>query len=304
MKTFIKTLLLGSLLATAYSTHAKTKDELPKCSADAPACLTGLTDTDFSKHNTNLANAKNTLDAFGKVVFDFDRDGCLASSPIVFSGNNYKTNPGLPAKDGNTSGCIFVNQLDNANVLYKIVKAESSKDSNNNYYAKIFSIYTVKDLPNHSHDLEHVVLWIKENKQNNSFSVDEVGVSAHGKLPTKVVKDVPKLSRYSDDPDFNTFTIVYHKDGGSTHALRNSKSVKMDEFNITYNDEGAENPTEKWWSPAKLINVDYTSDEFKSALASANWGSATSELKTDDAARSFLQGKLPGNWKKQNVKFK
>lgn len=288
MKFNVKLIITCALTTASYNLYAEGPKTPPKCDSSFPACKKGIgvyiPQPDLFK---------------GKVVFDFDRDSCLASSPIIQDGTEYKANEGLNVKNtgGLSDNCSYADQLATADVLYKNVCAVSKS-----YCAQVLAVYTVKDMSGksagHANDLEHVVLWMKDGK------VDEVGTSAHDGLKNKVVRLFPRLSRYSDNRDYNSFTVVYHKDGGSTHALRPSTSAELKEYEIAYNLEAAENPTERWFAP-KLVNVDSPNlpESYKAVVKNGDWGSAKLKIKDDETVRKFLNSKLPGNWKKAGVKF-
>ena len=293
MKFHTKLIITCALTTASYNLYAEGPKTPPKCDSSFPACKKGIgvyiPQPDLSK---------------GKIVFDFDRDSCLASSPIIQDGTDYKANEGLDVKNtgGLSDNCSYVDQLASADVLYKNVCAVTPHSITESYCAQVFAIYTVKDMSGksagHAHDLEHVVLWMKNGK------VDEVGTSAHDGLTNKIVRLFPRLSRYSDKPNYNSFTVVYHKDGGTTHALRPSKSAELKEYETTYNLEAAENPTERWFTP-NIVNVDSSivPDTYKAVVKNGDWGSAKLKIKDDETVRKFLNSKLPGNWRKSGVKF-
>lgn len=302
MNILIKAIIASSLGLASYNLYADipvrpisstdfvSPDACPTEAPIPPACQKGL-DKESTEPNLSM----------GRVVFDFDGNSCLASSPIVSDGNGkYKINEGLDVNTGRESdNCSYSDQLSKAEVLYK-EKCAKTPDPLvwGKYCARVFAIYMVKDSPIHRHDLEHVVLWMKDDK------VDEVGTTAHTSTKNKIVSLFPRLSRYSDKADFNSFTVVYHKDGALTHALRPSKSVELKKYNITYNTEAPENPTETWFSP-RVVNVDHKDipKEYKDIVKSGDWGKAKLLIKDDQTLISYLNSKRPGNWRKAGVEF-
>jgi hypothetical protein len=285
----VKTLLLGSVLAISYNLQAN--GDLGRgqpCTTGKAACLPGITP---KPQKPDLSS--------GSIVFDFDKDGCLASSPIVRKDGVYKENPGTAPTGGYSGQCDYGDQLNFADILYKEVCTLDQ------YCARVFALYTVKDQANpiitkwnHRHDIEHAVIWMR------SGIADEVGVSAHGGLDNKIVRLFPRLSSDRNHPDFKKFTVVYHKDGVRTHTLRASKGKDDKGKKAFVNTEVPENPTNKWFE-GNIIDVD--SDElptdYKETIAEGDWGKAKLEIKDEDSVRIFLNKNLPGNWKKADVDF-
>lgn len=294
MNIYVKTILLGSVLVTSYNVQAKDWSKVDKCPSGKAACLPGISP---KPSEPNLSH--------GRPVFDFDTDGCLASSPIVQDGTGYKTNPGTKPTGALNGQCAYRDQLlKNVDILYKKVCATDTR-----YCAEVYALYTVKDMYHagtpiegkgfaHRHDLEHVVLWTVDGK------VNEVGITAHGGLTNKIVEKFPRLSEDENSRDYNKFTVVYHKDGGGNHALRASKSKEINIKRITLNTESPETPDGKWFE-GHIVDVDsVNSTAYKNIVENGNWGQATLQIKSDQKIRQFLQDKRPGNWKNNKINFK
>lgn len=271
--------LIGSMI---YSTQGFSKDwsQVPLCSADQPACVTGLS----TLQPINLEN--------GKIVFDFDTDGCLASAPVQKQGENYYPNNGLSTSGTLEGQCSYRDQLSKANIIYK---EKCTTYQNSIYYGRIFALYTVKDKAvngnldfiGHRHDLEHAVVWMKDGK------VTHIGVSAHGELTNTAANLSPLAKEYGN----NTYAVVYHKNGVLTHALRLAASKTSN--NIQVVNETPENPTGKWVLP-NVIDIDQAPTNYINTLFSSDYGKATLEIKPSRLI-NFLNSKKPAEW--NNVTF-
>ncbi|GIH25751.1 hypothetical protein Aph01nite_40610 [Acrocarpospora phusangensis] len=187
-------------------------------------------------------------------AFDYDWDGCYPTAAI---GWQYaQINPGLPTTGYINANCHDPWDLDEANI-YSRVKC------NNGWCAYMYAVYFEKDqttLPGcsicgHRHDWEHVVVWVQ-----NGWA-DWVSASAHGNYNIRHRNNV----RWDDGGTHPT--IVYHKDGGGTHAFR-------------FADWGEQPENHKgWWQFPKLVNWDWLPQQHRDALTWYDFGSASFGLK-------------------------
>ncbi|WP_185806490.1 NPP1 family protein [Streptomyces sp. RP5T] len=186
-------------------------------------------------------------------AYDYDRDGCYATAAIGADGT---INPGLRLGGDVNGKCHDYAQLANANT-YARAKC------NNGWCAVMYASYFEKDQATlgpaaigHTHDWEHVVVWVAEDR------VQYVSVSQHSGYQMAAASAV----RF----DGTHPKIVYHKDGVSTHCFRFA----------TGGDEPPENATGGWFFP-RLVGWDGYPAGYRDKLLSADFGSAT--LKIDDA---------------------
>jgi hypothetical protein len=162
------------------------------------------------------------------VIFDFDSDSCLSSPAISSTGVQ---NAGLKNSGPITGQCRESGQLDNSNTYYRKQCIEQDESS---YCVHMYALYFLKDQVvagadafGHRNDWEFALVWVKNGVLTHA------SYSSHGNVTT-----TSKANLYFDAGAENNVKIVYHKDGGSTHAFRFAKK-----------DEKAENPEKKWVTP-------------------------------------------------------
>jgi hypothetical protein len=137
-------------------------------------------------------------------VFDFDGDGCLPSAGI---GREGQQNQGLDTGGGLTENCRKSDFLKTSNTLHRYVCTTVSTDEFCSHY---YALYFIKDQTvdglggGHKNDWENAAVWTKNG------NVTHGSYSAHGNLYTKSVNELPLEQGH--------LKIVYHKDGGLTHA--------------------------------------------------------------------------------------
>jgi hypothetical protein len=112
----------------------------------------------------------------------------------------------------------------------------------------------------HRHDWEHAAIW------TTNGIITHGGVSAHGRMETKIYSDLPLDKN-------NHMKVVYHKDGLSTHALRFAKK-----------NEVAENPYHSFVTPTlaswySLTGEGISNSEMRTRLNNFNYGSAVLPVK-------------------------
>lgn len=188
-------------------------------------------------------------DGHWQPAFDYDGDGCYPTAAI---GPDGTLNPGLGVKesDGPDDGCHDEADLDNSNSY-----ARSKCD--NGWCAYMYALYFELDwaapAAGHRHDLEHVVVWVNEEKAKF------VSVSQHGNYEKKAAADIAW--------DGSHAKVVYHKEGNSgTHAFRFASM-----------DEQAENP--RGWHRPALVSWNNFPPGIRDKLTGADFGSATLALK-------------------------
>ncbi|KAM5356948.1 hypothetical protein ACJ41O_003594 [Fusarium nematophilum] len=184
-------------------------------------------------------------------ALDYDTDSCYNTVAVSPSG---QLNAGQdPGKDQGEilSNCRKEVRLTNTNVYAR-------SKCNNGWCAHMYDYYFESDFGTggHRHDWEHIVVWV----QNGELKF--VSASAHGEWDIRFTYQDPK-------PRFEGGThakIVYHKDGGFTHAFRYANG----------NDDPPENHWKSWrWGVgAGLINWDWIPENLRNALNDKDWGKA------------------------------
>lgn len=199
-------------------------------------------------------------------AYDYDTDGCYATAAIGADGT---INPGLPLGGAVNGHCHDAAQLANANTY-------SREKCNNDWCAVVYASYFEKDQATpgpiaigHTHDWEHVVVWIHDNQ------VQYVSVSQHSGYQIAAASAV----RF----DGTHPKVVYHKDGLSTHCFRFAND----------NDEPPENATGGWFYP-RLVGWEGYPAGFRDKLMNADFGEATIKIK-DGAFEDALANAKPSD---------
>lgn len=196
-------------------------------------------------------------------VFDFDSDSCLPSAGISRTGAQ---NPGAGLSLSNTAGCREVNFLETSNTLHRYACAPMADSM---YCGHFYALYFLKDqtgfplAPGHTHDWEYAAIWTKNG------SITHVSASAHGNLKTRPISQVPIEVR---DGKVHA-KIVYHQDGGLTHALRFADPG-----------EEAENPYGRFVTPTliswfELVGDGVSNEVMRGRLNTFDYGAAAIPMK-------------------------
>ncbi|OZM71354.1 hypothetical protein CFN78_21175 [Amycolatopsis antarctica] len=192
-------------------------------------------------------------DARWQPALDSDTDSCYSTPAIDSAG---KVAEGLEPTGDIVADCRDEADLRNTNTYVR-------SKSNNGWTAYLYDSYFEKDqsvdgsASGHRHDIEHVVVWVSDGRAKF------VSTSAHGSYTTKAADEVPWEG---DHPK-----IVYHKDGGSTHAFRHA----------TANDEPPENHDGTWQLPA-VVSWNKFPEGVRETLLSADFGAAQLGIKDTD----------------------
>lgn len=168
------------------------------------------------------------------VFFDFDTDSCYPSPAISPTGG---INGGMSVTQIDTSfvsGCREHRQLSNSNTYHR--RAVVVKNGVT-YSVRMYALYFMKDksLPlnqtegklGHRHDWEFALIWTTNDKLTHAY------VSQHSSGDLKPIGGL-----HFDAWCPECVKVVYHKDGGSTHAMR-----------FAGKNEKAENHTKYWVKP-------------------------------------------------------
>ncbi|KAL2123586.1 hypothetical protein VTJ04DRAFT_4041 [Mycothermus thermophilus] len=207
-------------------------------------------------------------------VLDFDKDGCYNVPAIDAEGNIAK---GLPHNyTGLSSDCRDASDLDNNNVY-------SRQRCNNGWCAYLYDYYFEKDVAvahvqniGHRHDWEHVVVWVRNNK------AEYVAASRHNGYTINKASDVRWLGTHPK--------IIYHKDGGLTHAFRFAKAA----------DEKIEDHKGVWFRGALVSYNGFPSTAIRDKLCAYDFDEVTIAFKDAEFAGNLRKAK-PKEIKNFNV---
>ncbi|MFF7528519.1 NPP1 family protein [Streptomyces bobili] len=176
--------------------------------------------------------------------FDYDHDGCYASSAV---GPDGRLNGGLQTVGDPGGDCRY---LGRANTYVRTACDPT-------WCAYVYALYFEKDqgpIADHRHDWEAVVVWQRRGQEQPSY----ISASAHGKYDTKAFNTIER--------DGNRAKIVYHLDGVGTHAFRFAKSGEQAE---AWGDGG--------WDRPALVAMDKLKSSNRTAydaLKNSEWDSA------------------------------
>lgn len=199
------------------------------------------------------ANASDAEQNF-QPAFDYDTDGCYPTPAIGADGT---VAPGLSLGGDMNGNCRDASDLDNTN-------SYSRQKCNNGWCAIMYTLYFEKDQASlgpgsagHRNDWEHIVVWVKDDQ------VQYVSTSAHGGFTTH---DRSQILFDGKHPK-----VVYHKDGGSTHAFRAANAA----------DDPVENHKGTWQYPT-LVGWDGYPAGLRDKLSQADFGEATFGIKDSE----------------------
>lgn len=193
-------------------------------------------------------------------IFDFDGDGCFPAAGISRDGEQ---NAGLDTSGSLGGGCRTSDFLNYSNTLHR---SQCTQKEGSEYCGHFYALYFEKDqvvagwdLFGHRHDWEQAAVWTKDGM------VTHGSVSAHGDMETRPIAEIPHTG--------SKIRVVYHKDGGGTHAMRFAGSAEV-----------AENPYSEFVTPPitswyQIHGDSKTNAEMRSLLNSFDYGSATIPLK-------------------------
>ncbi|KAI0379649.1 secreted protein [Hypomontagnella monticulosa] len=232
------------------------------------AC-TNASPTLFSRDPPKMLPSRATAsDLKWQPAMDFDKDSCYNTPAIDAQGN---ISPGLTTNHAaGGAGCRDRSDLENNNVY-------SRQRCNNGWCAYLYDYYMEKDTTcencphggGHRHEWEHVVIWVKDN------DIKYVAAGRHAGFTVKP-KDDPAVQIV----DGTHAKIVYHKDGGSTHAFRFPKTDGTD--------EPPENHLGKWYISPGLVSYNgYPSTEIRDKLLNYDFGRATIAFKDSEFANNL-----------------
>ncbi|KKZ69242.1 hypothetical protein VO63_35240 [Streptomyces showdoensis] len=232
----------------------------------ALALVLGVPATAHAAVLPQLPQNADGLDQTFSPAYDYDTDGCYATAAIGLDGT---LNPGLKLGGTVNGKCHDPAQLAAAN-------SYSRSKCNNGWCAVMYASYFEKDQATwgplaigHTHDWEHVVVWISGDQ------VQYVSVSQHSGYQV--------AARSAVRFDGTHPKVVYHKDGASTHCFRFANP----------DDERVENATGGWFYP-RLVGWNGYPAGLRDRLTGADFGSATLKIRDVDFAYALGRAKPSG----------
>jgi hypothetical protein len=227
----------------------KKKFQLGKAAAvagTAAALSVGMAGSAFAASPPPLPSNATSFQWAFMPHFDYDGDSCFPSAAI---GPDGRINGGLRPSGSMAGGCRH-GHLSKANTYVRT-------KCNHDWCGIVYGLYFEKDqgdptgissIVSHRHDWECAVVWVKRGASKPSY----LSASRHGGFSTHPVNEVPM--------DGAHVKIVYHKDGGLTHAMRFAK--------------WGEKP-EAWgngaWDTPAPVDWNRMSPFLKGRLTSAQW---------------------------------
>ncbi|KAF2683596.1 putative secreted protein [Lentithecium fluviatile CBS 122367] len=195
-------------------------------------------------------------------VMDFDTDSCYNVAAIDADGN---TNAGLDPSKYSTDDCRAEGQLWHSNAYSRHMCNRGWCAIIYAYYFEMDSVDVVVDNAGHTHDWEHVVVWVKDD------AVQYVATSAHGDFDIHDASDV----RFQD----THAKIVYHMDWKRTRNMRLAKSK----------DDDIENHTGEWFTAHLVGWTGFPSDDLREKLVNADFGSAHMQFRDSEAGGKIAE---------------
>ncbi|MET7817186.1 MULTISPECIES: NPP1 family protein [Micromonospora] len=223
------------------------------------------------------ANATEA-DAKWQPALDYDGEACYNVPAIGPDGtiaegldNNYTTS---------SADCRDESDLRNTN-------AYSRQRCNSGWCAYLYDYYFEKDVAvqnvsdpgGHRHDWEHIVVWVQNDVAKH------VAVSEHGNY---IIRPANEVRWEGNHPK-----VVYHKQGGSTHAFRFARADDDD-------DPMDEDPAKRKqpenhdhiWQLSPLVSYNGFPEGLRESLFAHDFGTASIALK-DSSFPNNLKGALP-----------
>lgn len=165
-----------------------------------------------------------------------------------------------------STDCRDLSDLNNNNVY-------SRQRCNNGWCVYIYDYYFEKDVAlqylidtGHTHDWEHIAVWVKDN------TAQYVAASQHGGYEIKAAADV----RWDGEHP----KMVYHKDGISTHCFRFATAA----------DDAIENHKGVWFR-GDLVSYDGFPAGIRDLLYAHDFGSANIALKDSSFPNQITNAK-------------
>ncbi|KAM7201665.1 necrosis and ethylene-inducing protein-inducing protein [Rhypophila sp. PSN 637] len=206
-------------------------------------------------------------------ALDFDTDSCY-NTPAIGPNGDLATGLDIFGVSP-TAGCREEVMLERCNVY-------SRQRCNNGYCAIMYAYYFQKDWASpgagHRHDWEHVVVWVRMSDQ----FVSHVAVSQHKGYEIKANHEISWTAPVDGHP-----AVVYHKDGGSTHAFRFANGAD-------FGNGGPENHWRQWIMGPLIGYFGWESAEQRDRMFTNDWGSASLAIKNEKFAENLGKA-LPKN---------
>ncbi|MGW1681085.1 NPP1 family protein [Saccharopolyspora sp. NPDC002376] len=221
----------------------------------------------FAEPPEALPGSAPEADSKWQPAFDYDGDGCYPTPAI---GPDGTVAEGLKPSGALNGNCHDESDLDNTN-SYSRAKCDPSgwcAYLYDLYFEKDQALDGVDDIFGHRHDIEHVVVWVHNDR------AEYVSTSAHGGYSTYPADEVSWEDTHPK--------IVYHKDGASTHAFRLANA-----------DEEPENHHGTWQYPP-LVGWENYPEGIRDVLTSADFGKASLGIKDGAFEDNLAKAKPEG----------
>lgn len=222
-------------------------------------------------------------------VFDFDGDGCYPGTPFN-KNDNLRPNPGLLSAGHTIAGqCHDDGWWNTANTLHRqLCNQRNEGNVVVRRCAHFYELYFEKDQVingsiqwGHIHDIETVIVWTGQRKYPDGSSsrfVSHVSVSAHGSYETRHITDTIHNLGHA--------YVVYHKDGGGTHAFRFATQSDRNRVEFIGNQGDFFAPAiVSYYSAYKFWNGDWDrywqNVQFRNRLRDSDFGEASFKMRTD-----------------------
>ena len=202
-------------------------------------------------------------------AMDYDANGCYPTPAI---GPDGSLNEGLNNTGDPNGACRDESDLENVNVYAR------SRCDQSGWCAHMYYFYFQKDqaVPGptdeggHRHDWESVVVWVRHDQ------IRFVSASGHGEYEEKPAGDFQMEGTHPK--------IVYHKEGGSTHAFRFAEDGE-----VLANHKGT-------WQYPDVVSWNGYPPGIRTTLLAADWGGPSFGLKDQPNCTSLDDATKLGVW--------
>ncbi|KAK4136134.1 NPP1-domain-containing protein [Trichocladium antarcticum] len=211
---------------------------------------------------TALPQRATAADLRWQPSLDFDTDGCYNVPAIDAQGTVAQ---GLPHHfTGLASDCRDAADLDNNNVYAR------QRCNGGGWCVHLYGYYFEKDVATahfvdtgHTHDWEHVAVWVRDTATTTTTgaTAEFVAASQHGKFE---IRPAAQVRWDGDHPK-----MVFHKDGAGTHCFRFANA----------GDDAIENAKGVWFRGALVSYNGFPSAAVRDRLFAHDFGEAAIDLK-------------------------
>lgn len=195
---------------------------------------------------------------------DYDTDGCYPTPAMASDGTPAA---GLKLGGDYNGHCHDPSDLADTNSYVRTMCVADG------WCAHMYAYYFEKDqatlgpgATGHTHDIEHIVSWVKDGQ------LRYVAASRHGGYDIRPAGAVRMDGTHPK--------IVYHKDGGSTHAFRFANET----------DDRVENQTGNWHYPAP-VSWEALNPSMRDTIENHSYGKASFDIRSAVFSGKLAQAK-------------